>query len=124
MKTALKQYKKPLLALLLLIALLGLYFTRDKWMMLFSKKEPVKTNSSSSTTSSSNNKNPILQMGSRGEKVRQLQQLLNEKHRSNAPQFRPLLVEDGIFGQKTQNMLKKWTGKTQITIPQLILELK
>lgn len=127
MKKTLKKNKQVLLAGLVLIALVVVYFKRASIGNFFSRAEKLPSSDAASTTNfipvnSSND--TILSKGSTGGQVRQLQQLLNEKHRNNKPQIIPLLVEDGNFGPKTEAMLKKWTGKTSISINQLVKDLQ
>ena len=126
MKEQITKYKKPLLAGVLLLALLGAYFFRDKWMHLIvkPKQKTSTTDNSSATSTTQSTKSTVLKRGSSGEQVKQLQALLNDKHSKNPPQILPLLVVDGAFGAKTEVMLKKWTGKTSTTIDQLIKDLK
>lgn len=115
MKKQLKTYKKPLFVGLFLILLLSAYFYRHRWMGWLDKRSitpGVKIGGPS-------NINGVLGKGSRGEQVRQLQQLLNAHHKKNLPQYLSYLEEDGIFGDKTEFMLKKWTGKTRISIREL-----
>lgn len=115
-----------MMAVALFALLLVGYFTRDQWMALFQKGEVVPSNTNpgaNNQPTTSVDKTRILKRGDRGASVKELQRLLNEKHRNNLPQNTPLLVEDGIFGSKTEQMLFKWTGKTSISIQQLILQL-
>lgn len=121
-----------MMAVALFALLLVGYFTREKWLPFFQKDEVSPSNgvgqggnTPPSTTANSNtvDKTRVLKQGDRGEAVKELQRLLNGKHKSNPPQVIPLLVEDGIFGTKTEIMLLKWTGKTAISINQLIIEL-
>lgn len=131
MNKTLKNNKQALIGGLVLIALVIAYFKRDAIKDLFSKSDKLPSNNApvlaSTTTSpkpsSSAKDDIILSKGSTGEEVRKLQQLLNDKHRQNTPTFIPLLVEDGKFGSKTETMLKKYTGKTSISINQFIKTL-
>lgn len=119
MKEKLIQYRKPLLAGGLLVLLLVLYFYRHKiFKKSFSpttKTPAVNNNSSTSNTADKS----LLQKGSKGQQVRQLQILLNDEHKKHTPTFIPLLVEDGIFGTKTEQMLVKYTTQSSITLEQL-----
>ena len=125
MKAPITKYKKPLLAGGGLIVLLGAYFFRDKWLHLVIKpKQKASTSNSSTASTTQSTKSTVLKRGSKGEQVKQLQVLLNDHHRNNPPQFMLYLKVDGVFGAKTEAMLKKWTGKTSITIDQLIQDLK
>jgi peptidoglycan hydrolase-like protein with peptidoglycan-binding domain len=130
MTETLKQNKQALIYGLVLVALVIVYFKRDTIKDFFSKS----VNSSSSNSESTANKTPsvvsntgndatILSQGSTGEQVRRLQQLLNNKNNKSQPTFLLPLVEDGNFGKKTETMLKKYTGKTSISINQLIKAL-
>ena len=118
MKEKLIQYQKPLLAVGLLVLLLVLYFYRHrlfKGTLLTGAKPTVNSNSNSSTAPQA----VILKKGSQGEQVRQLQQLLNQEHQKHAPTFIPLLEEDGIFGDRTEQMLLRYTQQKSITLAQL-----
>lgn len=111
--------------IVLLIAAL-LYLSRDHLQSIFNRP-PNKLNTASKnsmplTTDNASN-NTILQLGSRGSKVKELQVLLNDYHKKHPPTLIPYLVVDGNFGQKTQRMLKKHTGKTSISINQLLKDL-
>lgn len=55
-----------------------------------------------------------LKMGSRGDRVRRLQQILNltNKHHKTGV---PFLVEDGIFGAKTDKAVRMWFSNGQIS---------
>ncbi|BDS12391.1 peptidoglycan-binding domain-containing protein [Aureispira anguillae] len=124
MKDKLNQYQKPLIAAGLLGLLLVLYFYRHKIFAGLPGKTsptPAINNGSNSTTSTSTD--PILKMGSRGENVKKLQKLLNDTHKKHTPTFIPLLVEDGVFGTKTEQMLFKYTNQKSITLTQLIAKL-
>lgn len=125
MKDKIIQYQKPLLAGGLLVLLLLLYFYRHQifkgTLSSGSKAPAVNTGSNSSTAPST--ENTILQKGSQGEQVRQLQILLNEEHKKHTPTFIPLLETDGIFGDKTEQMLLKYTQQKSITLAQLKVKL-
>lgn len=114
MKT-LKKYKIPILIGVLFLVIAVAYSYRDK-IPFYAKKKPQ---TDPILITSSNNGETRLSKGSRGEEVVELQRMLNEKHRSTPPQIIPLLLEDGIFGNRTETMLKKWTGKTSVTIKEL-----
>ncbi|BDS12986.1 peptidoglycan-binding domain-containing protein [Aureispira anguillae] len=130
MKKTLETHKKPLIMGFLLIALVLTYFNRDKLIQFFeqAKQPPVSpskgSNSTTAQLSSTASNDTLLSKGSEGEKVKELQRLLNVKHGNNKPQLLPFLVEDGKFGAKTEAMLKKWTGRTSISIQELIKALK
>lgn len=134
MTKTLKKHKTSVIAGLVLVALVLAYFYRENLKTAFRKNSilpsnattVVNTTGSSVSTSSNNsvNNDAILKKGSTGQQVRKLQQLLNVKHGNNTPQIIPYLVEDGNFGTLTENMLKKWTGKTSISINELIKALK
>lgn len=126
MKEKLIQYQKPLLAAGLLVLLLVLYFYRHKIFKgtLLSGSSTTAVNTGSSASSSPTaTENTLLQKGNKGEQVRQLQLLLNEKHKKNTPTFIPLLETDGIFGDKTEQMLLKYTNQSSITLAQLQTKL-
>jgi peptidoglycan hydrolase-like protein with peptidoglycan-binding domain len=131
MTKTLKENQQALIYGLVLIALVIAYFKRDTIKDFFSKSAPSSSSNASSTATSTPsipsktlNDETILSKGSSGEQVLRLQQLLNIKHGNNKPQIIPYLVEDGNFGTATESMLKKWTGKTSISINQLIKALK
>lgn len=127
MTNKLKNKKQVLFSGLVLIALVIAYLKRNDIKRLFRKlkKSPPASNDNTTNFTPFNTTNDNkLSKGSTGEQVRKLQQLLNDKHRKNTPTFVPLLVEDGIFGSKTETMLKKYTGKTSISINQLIKDLQ
>jgi peptidoglycan hydrolase-like protein with peptidoglycan-binding domain len=128
MTETLQKNKQVLIYGLVLVALVIVYFKRNTIKDFFSKStSSPATNAANPTPSISSNtanNDSILSKGSSGEQVRRLQELLNIKHGNNKPQIIPYLVEDGKFGAATETMLKKWTGKTSITINQLIKALK
>ena len=126
MTETLKQNKQALIYGLVLVALVIAYFKRDTIKDFFSKSSSTSNTATSTPSVSSNslNEDSILSKGSTGKQVQQLQELLNIKHSNNKPQIIPFLVEDGNFGAATESMLKKWTGKTSISINQLIKALK
>jgi len=114
----LQQYKMPIIVVVELALLLVVYFNRQKLMALFTPKgstPSTKTNYMPSSSSSS----AVLQRGSRGSEVEQLQQLLNDYHRTQTPTLIPLLAVDGVFGELTEKMLVKYTGKKAISLQQL-----
>ena len=120
------QYRKPLGALVVLVILLGAYFTRDKWMPFFTKDSGGPSSalnttnkpSNSSTAANTIDKTKVLKQGDRGESVRELQRLLNIELKKGTTFFLPL-VEDGIFGPKTLAILKKITNQSSISIQDL-----
>lgn len=131
MKKTLKKNQQALIAGLVLIALVVVYFKRDSLKTFFSKAvkpAPNKTsptaNNSPSTVQNVAPNDQILSKGSTGATVEKLQQLLNDKHRQNTPTLTPYLVVDGNFGSKTEAMLKKYTNQTSISINQLLNALK
>ncbi|WP_052599929.1 peptidoglycan-binding protein [Aureispira sp. CCB-QB1] len=119
MKEKLIQYQKPLLAVGLLVLLLVLYFYRHRLFKgtLLAGAKPTVVNSTSNSFTAP--QAVILKKGSQGEQVRQLQQLLNQEHQKHAPTFIPLLEEDGIFGDRTEQMLLRYTQQKSITLAQL-----
>jgi len=129
MKETVKKNKETFIAGLMLITFVLVYFKRDTIKDFFSKSSNASTAStntaSTNTTSivSIGTADTILKKGSSGEQVVRLQELLNVKHGNNKPQIIPFLVADGKFGTATESMLKKWTGKTSISINQLIKAL-
>lgn len=127
MKKTLKKNKQALIMGLVLIALVIAYIKRDDLQHFFRKSEKMHFKSEENSTNFTHfntTNDTILKKGSTGEQVRKLQQLLNDKHGKSKPQILPLLIEDGNFGPKTETMLKKWTGKTSISINQLIKDLQ
>ena len=123
MKEKLIQYKKPLLAAGLLVLLLVLYFYRAKIFKGISSTGTTTVINTSASSSTASEENKVLQRGSNGEAVRQLQLLLNEEHRKHAPTFIPLLEEDGVFGAKTESMLLLYANQSSISLAQLKTKL-
>lgn len=130
MQASFKKHKKPFFAGLLLLLLFVGYFTREKWMGWFKVDNGIKNNSkpSYSTTSTTINRTKVLKKGDRGVSVKELQRLLNleyeyQKKHGTVP-IEPKLVEDQIFGAKTQAMLQLFTGKSSISIKELLSILK
>lgn len=134
MTKTLKKHQTSVTAGLVLIALLVVYFYRENLKTAFQKNTILPSNaatlasteSSSVSASSSNNasNDTPLKKGSTGEKVKELQRLINVKHQNYTPRLAPNLVVDGQFGTKTEILLKKYTGKTSISINELIKALK
>lgn len=129
MTKTLKKNQQALIYGLVLVALVIAYFKRDAIKDFFNKSDKATSNKATSTASntasiaSNTNTETILKNGSTGEQVRRLQELLNEKNNKSRPTFLLPLVVDGKFGKKTEIMLKKYTGKTSISINQLIKAL-
>jgi peptidoglycan hydrolase-like protein with peptidoglycan-binding domain len=133
MNQKIEENKVPLIVGILVLVVVLIYFYQDKLAkFLFygndsiDKKNEVtgSTNTAVSSSNSSSSNDTILKKGSSGEKVQMLQGLLNVKHGNNKPQIIPYLVADGKFGTATESMLKKWTGKTSISINELTKALK
>lgn len=127
MINTLKQNKQALIYGLVLVALVIVYFKRETIKDFFSKSTSSPATNTANLTPSvapnTANNDSLLSNGSTGEQVQRLQQLLNEKNNKSQPTFLLPLVEDGNFGKKTETMLKKYTGKTSISINQLIKAL-
>jgi len=129
MKKTLKKNQQALIAGLVLIALVIAYFKREALKDFFSKSDKLPSNNAATTVSNTSEPSTlsendiVLKQGSSGVQVRKLQQLLNDHHRQNKPTFIPVLVEDAKFGALTEAMLKKYTGKTSISINQLLKAL-
>ena len=127
MINTLKQNKQALIYGLVLVALVIVYFKRETIKDFFSKSTSSPATNTANLTpsvaSNTANNDSLLSNGSTGEQVQRLQQLLNEKNNKSQPTFLLPLVEDGNFGKKTETMLKKYTGKTSISINQLIKAL-
>lgn len=129
MTKTLKKNQQALIYGLVLVTLVISYFKRDTIKDFFNKSDKATSNNATSTASntasivSNANAETILKNGSTGEQVRRLQELLNEKNNKSRPTFLLPLVVDGKFGKKTEIMLKKYTGKTSISINQLIKAL-
>jgi peptidoglycan hydrolase-like protein with peptidoglycan-binding domain len=72
-------------------------------------------------------RNKILKYGDTGASVKELQRLLNQHHKSNRNQVELVpyesLVEDGIFGKKTEGLLEHYTQTKSISINQLASKL-
>lgn len=121
----------------LIILFLLVYTYQDKLASFFLNRGAVSKSSNPSTTtnqsgSTSNTKAPnnetVLKRGDRGSKVEELQKLLNKEHdyqslHGTKPSLAKL-TEDGIFGAKTEALLKSFTGKTAISINQLLYLLQ
>lgn len=127
MKKTLKKHQPALLVGVVFVLVLLAYFKQDSIKAFFSKSKTSPSKSSSTgkqktSTQTTNSKDSILSQGSKGEQVRKLQKLLNDRHRQSASKIPPL-VEDGVFGAKTESMLKKYTNQTSITLNQLIKKL-
>ena len=130
MTETLKQHKQALFYGLVLVALVIVYFKRDTIKDFFSTSGKSSSSNAASTASktpsvvsNTSNDATVLSQGSTGEQVLRLQQLLNNKNNKSQPTFLLPLAEDGKFGKKTETMLKKYTGKTSISINQLIKAL-
>lgn len=128
MKKTLKKHQPALFVGVVFVLVLLAYFKQDSIKAFFSKPKTSPSKSSSTgnkktSTQTTNSKDSILSQGSKGEQVRKLQKLLNDRHRQSAPTLKPYLVEDGVFGAKTESMLKKYTNQTSITLNQLIKKL-
>ena len=135
MKDKIQENKVPFIVGILVLVAVLIYFYQNKLASFFlyggaaSNSNSVNTGAvsntgSNSSNSSSFNNDTILKKGSTGGAVEMLQQLLNVKHGNNRPQILPYLVADGKFGSATETMLKKWTGKTSISINELTKALK
>lgn len=127
MKDKIQENKVPFIVGILILVAVLIYFYQNKLASFFlyggaasndATNTGVSTNTNTTVTNSSGN-TTILKKGSTGEQVKMLQQLLNVKHGNNKPQILPYLVDDGKFGSATETMLKKWTGKTSISINEL-----
>ena len=57
---------------------------------------------------------PTLRKGNQGYEVKVLQKNLNDAYAK--PKKTTLLVEDGVFGQKTEDMLEKWQKKNKLLV--------
>ena len=72
-------------------------------------------------------RNKVLQYGATGASVKELQRLINEHHNANRNQVQlvpyELLVEDGVFGEKTEALLNHYTQTKSISINQLVSKL-
>jgi peptidoglycan hydrolase-like protein with peptidoglycan-binding domain len=131
MKEKIEKNKVPLIVGILVLVVVLIYFYQDKLAkFLFygndsiDKKNEVTGSTNTAVSSNNSSNDTILKKGSSGEKVEMLQGLLNVKHGNNKPQIIPYLVVDGKFGTATESMLKKWTGKTSISINELTKALK
>lgn len=128
-KQPLMKNKKALAALAVLALLLVGYFTKEKWLPLFKKNAATtptngttatnntnSTNSSSGTSSNSTaiDKTVILKRGDNNNSVKELQRLINTK--LNPPLVK--LVEDGVFGAKTEAALLQVYGANIASINQ------
>jgi hypothetical protein len=139
MTEKIKQNKMVTAVLLVTLIAVLIYFFRDK---LFTEKSPevdvtggntYTSNSNSSTnstaSSSTNKEYVVLQLGSSGAAVKELQQLLNAKHRMydrdigggiiiNDVSRLGLVEENGVFDSRTKQVLQQWTPLDSITLSQ------
>ena len=131
--------KKPIMAVALFAILIIGYFTRDKWMSLFTTSKLASNNEGSSTsnTTSSNTssstslgikKDLVLKKGDKNDSVKELQRILNLEHdyqmvNSTTPPTASKLALDRDFGPKTEAMLILFTNKQSISINQLAAQL-
>lgn len=133
-----KDYKKQMMAVALLAILIIGYFTKDKWMSLFTSSKLASNNGDGSKGNSNSNsgssssagikKDLMLKKGDTNDSVKELQRLLNIEHEyqtknSTVPPSEPKLAEDRAFGPKTESMLILFTGKQSISINQLTAHL-
>lgn len=129
MKT-LKKHKSSIIAGLVLVLCLAAYFYRENLKTFFSKNVVLPSNStavvntstasvSSPTVSDTATNDTILKRGSKGAKVKELQELINKRMRATNMGF-PELAEDGIFGAKTESRLQLLTGKKSISINEFL----
>lgn len=119
--------KQALIIGLVLIVLVVLYVKRADIKDYFVKPSTAKSNQSATKepiTANNTTSGTLLKRGSEGKEVQKLQILLNDHHRKRKPTFIALLEEDGKFGKLTENMLKKYTGKTAMSVNELTKTLK
>lgn len=93
-------------------------------------EDPVEDGGGNNDPAPSTSGGTVLRYGSRGENVRKLQQFLNGKLieryyiRGNNPQYQGntinSLVEDGIFGPKTQCVTRWYFDKDTVTVDELV----
>lgn len=123
-----KKHKTTLMAGLVLVLCVAVYFYRDEIKSFFSKGSSLSSAgttvaststpsimSPSTTTNTSDTNDTVLKKGSQGQKVKELQVLINKRLEAANMGF-PKLVEDGIFGAKTESRLQLLIGKKSISI--------
>ena len=127
MKDKIQENKVPLIVGVLILVTLLIYFYQNKLASFFlyrgeNASAPVPANVTNNTASSSNNNSStsvtndtVLEKGDRGDKVGELQDLLNKSLVKTSFQI-PHLVVDKAFGSKTENLLYLLTGKKRISI--------
>jgi hypothetical protein len=131
-----KNYTKQMMAAAFFAILIIGYFTKDKWINIFSSGKiassnggsSTSTNSSSSSSSTGIKKDLVLKQGDRNDSVKELQRILNLEHdyqtqNSTVPPSLPKLSTDSDFGPKTEAMLVLFTSKQSISINQLSVQL-
>lgn len=99
----------------LVIAIASLVAINFKEIQAYTKRKigyKVDENSDFSNQSLSLDKNKILEMGSSGKEVRQLQEWLIRDNLNGLP----IYGADGIFGEETETALLVTTGRIQITL--------
>ena len=132
MKDTAVKYKKPLIAIVLLGLLLLGYFTRDKWMSIFTKDSETSPGTGTNTTTTNAaivantydvtiDKNTVLKRGDNNESVKELQRLMNQDLQKNhTPTLKEYLVVDGAFGALTEARLEFLVQQKSISINQFV----
>ncbi len=121
--------QKIAIVIVLLLAGLAVYKREDLMLVLGMTPKASNTlaaNSASTTGNAINstiNRAQVLKYGDTGANVKELQTKLNTKLRSLTNQPFDALVTDGVFGKKTEAMLKHYTQKTSISLQQLDIAL-
>lgn len=127
-----KKHKKSILAVLVLVLLGVAYLKReDLKRMVGMNSTPVadttnkSTNPSPTTLNTTIDRTKVLKHSDTGASVQKLQQILNNHHRKSSQySFLPFLVEDGVFGKKTETLLEKYYKQKTASIDQLEAFLK
>jgi peptidoglycan hydrolase-like protein with peptidoglycan-binding domain len=128
-----KKHKKTL-GIVLILLLFGIgYLKRDTikgWLGISSTATLPNGNSTNTGTNSStttNSRSQVLKRGDSGAAVKELQRLLNQHHKANRNHIQlipyELLIEDGIFGSKTEALLNHYTKMKSISVNQLASKL-
>lgn len=133
MKAKIQEHKVPLIVGTLCFIVVLLYLYRDKLADFFLSRQnasnsPVNTgavgnivsngSNSNSNSSSAMNNDTVLKKGDRGDKVGELQVLLNKGLVKSNLSYAALVV-DKSFGSKTESILYLLTGKKRIAINEL-----
>lgn len=126
-----KKHKNSILAVLVLVLLGVAYLKREdlKGWLGMSPASPTSDTTKSTPIPANLNttvdRTKVLKYGDNGASVQKLQQVLNN-HQRQTSQYSifPFLVEDGVFGQKTEATLLRFYKKKTASINELEAFLK